>query len=152
MYSIDGWTTHCLSTLESNFGVDATEAFAFKQRMDGFKIKDLKKDSVDKYFSKVTSKRSNIPITTVHQVKGSTLDAILCFFDSTGSKESITFKDFNKTTTFPSEKQRIIYVACSRPQHLLAMAFPEKITDKEILQRFGPDVFIHNFPILEADD
>jgi DNA helicase II / ATP-dependent DNA helicase PcrA len=146
--SLENWTALCLVALENNFGVIVSDAFTFKQRMDGYKMKDLKKDPVDKYFNKSVSKKTNIPVTTVHQVKGSTMDAILCFFDRTAGKESITFKDFNRTTTFPSEKQRIIYVACSRPQHLLAMAFPETITDKEIYQRFGPDVFIQTIPLL----
>ncbi|PAM96355.1 hypothetical protein B4N84_02725 [Flavobacterium sp. IR1] len=144
--SLQDWTMLCLKVFADNFSVDASEAFTFKQRMDGFTMKDLKKEAVDNYFNKPASKKANIPITTIHQVKGSTMDAILCFFDQAANKESITFKDFSQTNTFPSEKQRIIYVACSRPQHMLAMAFPDSISDNELKKKFGADVLIQLIP------
>jgi DNA helicase-2/ATP-dependent DNA helicase PcrA len=144
--SLQDWTTLCLKAFTDKFGVDASEAFTFKQRMDGFTMKDLKKEPVDNYFNKPASKKANIPITTVHQVKGSTMDAMLCFFDRVSGKESITFNDFSQTTTFPSEKQRIIYVACSRPQHLLAMAFPDSISDDELKKKFGANILIQPIP------
>jgi len=36
----------------------------------------------------------------------------------------------------------MIYVACSRPKQLLALAFPEKITDTQLKQKFGNDIEI----------
>ena len=44
-----------------------------------------------------------------------------------------TFENISNTdNTFPDETKRLIYVALSRPKHLLAMAFPESITNKEL--------------------
>lgn len=34
----------------------------------------------------------------------------------------------------------MIYVACSRPQQLLAIAFPDKIAETQIKATFGNDV------------
>jgi hypothetical protein len=43
---------------------------------------------------------------------------------------------------FPTEKQRIIYVACSRPRQILAMDFPLRVTPAEIHEPFGQQVLI----------
>jgi hypothetical protein len=77
-------------------------------------------------------------------VKGKTLDSILIFFNQTSHKENITFADIETTNTFPNEKQRLIYVAMSRPRYLLAMAFPESISDKELTSKFGDEIDIIN--------
>lgn len=140
--SIQDWTTQCIAILNSHFGVDATTAFEFKMKINGYKMVDLKKQNVNLYFNKPASNQHNIPVTTIHQIKGATLDAILYFFDESGSGESVSFNDFKQSATFPEEKQRIIYVACSRPRQLLAMAFPDKITDTQLKTKFGNDIEI----------
>lgn len=144
--SLEDWTGQCITALNDLFFIDASKALTFKTKVNGYVMKDLKKEMVEKYFNKPVSRKKNIPITTVHQVKGSTLDAVLCFFDEKAGRESITFKDFKSTSVFPSEKQRIIYVACSRPQYFLAMAFPTKIKDSDLRLRFGNDIVIHSIP------
>jgi DNA helicase II / ATP-dependent DNA helicase PcrA len=76
-------------------------------------------------------------------VKGKSLDSILIFFNLKNHKENITFSDIgNATNTFPNEKQRLIYVAMSRPKHLLAMAFPNSISDSDLKNKFGDNINI----------
>lgn len=140
--SIDDWTSKVVSTFQQYFGVDINAGFVFKQKMNGYKMVDLKKDPVNMYFNKAASDNHNIPISTIHKVKGATLDAILYFFDETGNAESVVFNNFKTSSTFPDEKQRMIYVACSRPKQLLAMAFPAQITDAQLKAKFGPDIDI----------
>lgn len=141
--SIEEWTKSCVKVFDNEFQLDVSEDFLFKQKMKGFKMKDLKKEAISVYFNKPVSVSSNIPITTIHQVKGSTLDAILCFFDKDSGKETITFKDFKQATKFLSEKQRLIYVACSRPKQLLTMAFPDTVSNDDLRKTFGGDIVIH---------
>jgi len=141
-YTLETWTNECLKLLKSNFAVDVAEKFEFKKKIDGYKMADLKQQKISVYFNKPASTKHNIPITTIHKVKGATLDAILFFLDETSNKESVTFKDFKLSDDFPSEKQRMIYVACSRPQQLLALALPDKITDADLKVKFGTDVEI----------
>lgn len=140
--SFQDWTIGCLKVLKENFNVDATSAFEFKMKINGFKMSELKKEKVNLYFNKPASIQHNIPVTTIHQIKGATLDAILCFFDETSSGESVSFNDFNQSAGFPTEKQRMIYVACSRPQQLLALAFPNKVTSDQLKAKFGNDIEI----------
>jgi superfamily I DNA/RNA helicase len=140
--SFQDWTTLAIAKLKEVFGIDAAASFEFKQKMNGYKMADLKMKNVNLYFNKSASAKYNIPITTIHQVKGATLDAILYFFNEDSIGQSVSFKDFKQSTTFPSEKQRMIYVACSRPKQFLAMAFPDKITDTDLKERFGNEIEI----------
>ena len=65
------------------------------------------------------------------------------FFDEKNHKENINFRDIEpEQNGFISEKKRIIYVAMSRAKHLLAMAFPLSISDKQITDKFGDNVII----------
>lgn len=71
------------------------------------------------------------------------MDAILIFFNDKKHKDNITFRDImNSQNAFPSERERIIYVAMSRPKHFLAMTFPETISDAELNKKFGNDIKI----------
>lgn len=142
--SIEDWSSNVISIFQHRLGVNITNEFVFKQKMTGFKMADLKKDPIDLYFNKSASNNHNIPISTIHRVKGATLDAILYFFDETSSGESVAFNNFKTSTTFPDEKQRMIYVACSRPKQFLALAFPEQITDAQLKAKFGADIDIIN--------
>lgn len=140
--SFQEWTTTALDELNKAFGISALVFFEFKQKMNGYKMSDLKTQNINLYFNKPASSQSNIPITTIHQVKGATLDAILYFFDEDSRGQSVSFNDFKQSETFPSEKQRIIYVACSRPSQLLALAFPDKIADTLLKGKFGNEIHI----------
>ncbi|MNR47728.1 hypothetical protein D3C85_1668680 [compost metagenome] len=60
--------------------------------------------------------------------------------DETGTGESVGLNSFVSSTTFPSEKQRMIYVACSRPKQFLAIGVPFKATEKELKERFGNEI------------
>ena len=99
-------------------------------------------ESVEIHFKKSYS-AFNIPITTIHQVKGQTLDSILVFFNEKRHKDNITFENISNTENiFPDETKRLIYVALSRPKYLLAMAFPESITNEELIIKFGEKIRI----------
>ncbi|MDP1843252.1 MAG: UvrD-helicase domain-containing protein [Sediminibacterium sp.] len=135
--SFQDWTELSVDKLKEEFNIDAIGLFVFKQQIIGYKMADLKKQNVNLYFNKSASLKYNIPITTIHQVKGATLDAILYFFNEDSKGQSVSFNDFKQSDTFPGEKQRMIYVACSRPKQLLALAFPEKVTDAELTKKFG---------------
>ena len=140
--SIMDWTVQTEKFLQEYFEIEKVD-FEIKRHSSKFK-KETRSDSMIKHFKKSFTESNNIPITTIHHIKGKTLDSILIFFNDSKHKENITFDDINSDNkdTFPSEKQRLIYVAMSRPKHMLAMAFPEKIDNQDIYQKFGIDVKI----------
>lgn len=141
--TISEWTTSTQIFLKQE--LELTENVNFEQKERSYKGKFDKttlNEPVKEHFKRSYSK-SRIPITTVHQVKGKSLDSILVFFNELKHKDNITFADIESSgQNFPSEKQRIIYVALSRPKHLLAMAFPESVSEKQILAKFGENIII----------
>jgi superfamily I DNA/RNA helicase len=88
------------------------------------------------------SSKLPLPVTTVHQVKGMTLDSVLLVLNKTSIANNVSFKELSTPQEFPKEKQRIIYVAMSRPRHLLAIGLPDKIIDDEIKRKLGDKIEI----------
>ncbi|MBN2442431.1 MAG: hypothetical protein JXJ04_13840, partial [Spirochaetales bacterium] len=74
-------------------------------------------------------------MTTIHDVKGETLDAVLLISapDRRGSKGGY-YKDWLEPPEGKEEYQRLAYVAFSRPKHLLVVATP--ILNDEYLEKF----------------
>lgn len=141
--TILNWTTSAQIFLKEE--LELTEDVNFEQKERSYKgkfDKAILNEPLKDHFKRSYSK-SRIPITTVHQVKGKSLDSILVFFNESRHKANITFSDIKfNGQDFPSEKQRIIYVALSRPKHLLVMAFPESISEEEIRTKFGEGISI----------
>lgn len=137
--SLQSWSRACIKSFQDHFGLDLSESFIFKKMIKGYKMADLKNELVSTYFNKPATSNQNIPVTTIHQIKGATLDALLYFLDESSSGESVGLSSFVSSTSFPNEKQRMIYVACSRPKQLLAIGVPYKTTEKELKDRFGTE-------------
>jgi len=64
----------------------------------------------------------NIRITTIHDIKGETLDAAMLVSSATRHSRGGHFEDWLEDST--SEFARFAYVACSRPRDLLIIAVP----------------------------
>jgi len=141
--SVADWTNQTQSFLKEKLGLDNEVNFKLKTRKTTTFNKHITStESINKHFKK-THAESNIPITTIHQVKGKTLDSVLIFFNDRKHINNITFEDIsNLDNRFPNEKKRLIYVAMSRPKNVLAMAFPDSITDENIIGKFGKNIRI----------
>ena len=140
--SFNDWTNNTQALLRDELELTYDLDFNFKKRMTGYKMNDLKKESMDYYFKDNIAGKQSVPITTIHQVKGQTFDSILFFFAENSSGQNVSFKDFNSPQTFPSEKQRMIYVACSRPRQFLAIAVPKKTSNNSIKKKLGNQIQI----------
>lgn len=139
--TIANWTNQTEDYLKTNFQLDVDVCFELKKKNSKYFDKAILDDPMHKHFKKFYTE-SNIPITTIHQVKGMTLDSILIFYNEQIHKENITLEDIQPSDDFPTEKQRLIYVAMSRPKHFLAMAFPESLTNQRIIDKFGKGIQI----------
>jgi DNA helicase-2/ATP-dependent DNA helicase PcrA len=97
-----------------------------------------KKLMSDLFFDKKT--KWSFPISTIHKVKGMTLDTTLLFLHKNGN--SISLKDIAPSNGVLTEKQTMIYVAMSRPRHLLAIAIEDTVDIKKITQKLGDNIKI----------
>ncbi|RKS53665.1 superfamily I DNA/RNA helicase [Gillisia mitskevichiae] len=141
--SVADWTNQTQIFMKEKLNLDYNVDFELRNRKSKFfnKEKTLS-ESVKIHFKKSYSE-SNIPITTIHQVKGKTLDSVLIFFNDRKHTNNILFEDIsNSDNSFPDEKKRLIYVAMSRPRNVLAMAFPETITNEKFIDKFGENIKI----------
>ena len=140
--TISDWTSETQVFLKNRLILSDDIDFDIKTRSSKRFDKTILNEALKDHF-KISSSDNSIPITTVHQVKGKTLDSILVFFNEKKHKDNITFSDISSSDKdFPSEKQRIIYVALSRPQHLLSMALPDTISEEELKAKFGDKICI----------
>lgn len=141
--SVADWTSQTQSFLKEKLGLDNEVDFKLKTRKTTTFNKHVTlTESIEKHFKKTYSE-SNIPITTIHQVKGKTLDSVLIFFNERPHINNIVFEDISNTNNnFPNEKKRLIYVAMSRPKKVLAMAFPDSVPNESIIEKFGVTIKI----------
>lgn len=77
------------------------------------------------------------PVSTIHKAKGMTFNSILLVLSENSSGEKISISDFGSPVDLPNEKQRMIYVALSRPESFACIAVPNKVTDADIIAKFG---------------
>ena len=142
-HTVDDWSNLCPAYIKEALNLDFDIDFGIKKTSRYF-AKATRTEPVSLHFNRVDIDKTS-SLTTVHQVKGKTLDAILIFFDEKNHASNINFRDLEPDNDgFIKEKKRIIYVAMSRPKHLLAMAFPEKITEAQLKEKLGGNISIIN--------
>jgi DNA helicase II / ATP-dependent DNA helicase PcrA len=99
---------------------------------------DYHSEVISSLFS-ITKTENNIEVSTIHGIKGKTFDTTLVFLSKKHS-QTISIEDIVATERELSEKQRMIYVAMSRPRHLLALAIPEYYSEDDIKQKLGENI------------
>ncbi len=144
--SLKDWTSQAQQYLKTELELLNEPDFAIRKKNVTKKGKTLfdkatLDNPVNRYFKKSTTD-SNIPITNIHQVKGMTFDSVFLILNSKNHKENITLTDFNLTEPLPSEKQRLIYVAISRPRSLLCIGVPNTIADHVLKNQFNVEIII----------
>jgi DNA helicase-2/ATP-dependent DNA helicase PcrA len=87
------------------------------------------RELVTESFTTSTS-TSNVRITTIHNIKGETLDAAMLISSPTRHSRGGHFEDWLEDIS--SEYARFAYVACSRPRHLLIVAVPPLLEEEKI--------------------
>lgn len=141
-FSVREWSIKTQEFLAKKLKLNYHLDFKLRNRKSTYLDITTLAESIETHFKKSYS-TLNIPITTIHQVKGQTLDSILVFFNEKKHKDNLIFENIdNIENIFPDETKRLIYVALSRPKYLLAMAFPMSITDVELTDKFGDNIRI----------
>jgi len=139
--SIKQWTIQTQTYLKDIMELTTIPDFDMRKRTSKtFDIKTLE-HPVSRYFKKATTD-NNLPVTTIHQVKGMTFDSVLLILSETSTGQNISLKDLAEPALMPTEKQRLIYVATSRPRKLLCLGIPDAFSDAQLKLKFGTDIVI----------
>lgn len=122
------WTTKTTGYIKTCFGVEID--LQLKKKGAAYTSQNLKTllypQTVLQY-----------PVSTIHKVKGMTFNSILLVLSDNSSGEKISISDFTSPVDLPNEKQRMLYVALSRPESFACIAVPSKVSDADIIAKFG---------------
>lgn len=126
--TLNDWTSKTTAYIKAFFGIEID--LQLKKKGSAYTSQNLKSlmypQTVLQY-----------PVSTIHKVKGMTYNSILLVLSDNSSGEKISISDFVKPVDLPTEKQRMIYVALSRPESFACIAVPSKIDNDDIIAKFG---------------
>lgn len=150
--SFKDWSEQTCKILQTFWQLESEPVFVpFKKKKYGdLTMKDIANMPIENYYQSCdVSSEYFKRINTIHSVKGETLDAVLLFLSPDSRGECISLNDFPSTVIRTmTEKQRLIYVACSRATQFLALAVPAQVADSDIRDALdGIEVDIRAFNI-----
>ncbi len=140
--SLSDWTIQAQNKLHEVFELNQVPNFDLKQGT----WRPKHNLSINQLFN-FNEAVEKLPISTIHQVKGKTFDTLLLFLSRNSQGQNISLNDIYKPDGFPNEKQRMIYVAMSRPRHQLAIAIPIDIKNEKLKEYFGQDIIVKEIKI-----
>jgi superfamily I DNA/RNA helicase len=146
--SFTEWTHQCTALLKDYWELDHDVDFEQHHRIKNYKMSTLSLEPVEKYYSSAdkSSTYRNVA-NTIHSLKGASLDAVLLFLSKDSIGQNLSINDFPSNSipdvSSMSEKQNMLYVACSRAKQFLAIAVPSSVDDNMINRKFqGLDIWI----------
>ncbi|HAO06359.1 MAG TPA: hypothetical protein DCQ50_05070 [Chryseobacterium sp.] len=139
--SLKDWTTLTQQYLKTELELKNEPDFQIRKKNTAGFDKTTLDNPVNKYFKKSTSD-NNIPVSTIHQVKGMTFDSVFLILSANSTGQNISLKDFLLKEAMPTEKQRLIYVAISRPRSLLCIGVPDDTEDEQLKKLFSEEIII----------
>lgn len=150
--SFKDWSEQTCKILQTFWQLESEPVFVpFKKKKYGdLTMKDIADMPIENYYQSCDASSEYFKrINTIHSVKGETLDAVLLFLSPDSRGECISLNDFPSTVIRTmTEKQRLIYVACSRATQFLALAVPAQVADSDIRDALdGIEVDIRAFNI-----
>ena len=141
------WSQQVCDLLVAHWGLMERPILAAYEKKKGYLMKIVAKQPVEMYYQSFDKNNAYYnKVGTIHSVKGASLDGVLLFLSKDSKGQQISLKDFPQSEIKQmTEKQRIIYVACSRARQFLALAVPVEVPDEQIRQSLaGVDVEIRN--------
>ncbi|MEI6142367.1 MAG: ATP-dependent helicase [Mariniphaga sp.] len=139
--SLKDWTSQTQQYLKNELELETELDFKIRKKNTVSFDKTTLDYPVKRYFTK-SATTNNFPVTTIHQVKGMTFDSVFLILSANSKGQNISLKDFFLKEEMPTEKQRLIYVAISRPRYLLCIGVPNTIMDEELKMQFSNKIKI----------
>ena len=139
--SVKDWTQATQSYLKTQLDLSNDLDFVLRKRSSStFQLESLSLPMTS--FFRKASAGPALPIMTVHQAKGMTFDSVLLLLSANSKGQNISLADYHTPVNLPTEKQRIIYVAMSRPKSLLCLGVPNTVTDSDLHLKLGTNIII----------
>ncbi len=139
--SLKDWTILTQQYLKTELELDKVPDFKIRKKNTNDFDKAILDNPVNRYFKKFITD-NNLPVTTIHQVKGMTFDSVFLILSADSKGQNISLRDFTLKGEMPTEKQRLIYVAISRPRYLLCIGVPQTTTEDEICSLFSKQIIV----------
>lgn len=128
------WTTATQSFIKDYWSLEEAVEFEPKSKIKGYQMQQLRDTPVENFYT--SSERdviNHLVCNTIHSAKGATVDAVLLFLSENSQGQNISLNDFCKDKQDDmTEKQRLIYVACSRAKQFVALVVPSSVPEKKI--------------------
>ena len=132
------WTKEAQKVLKNAFNLKNDVNFQVYYRKKGHNPAVLNNESVSTYYGVNASAKLPFTVETIHSAKGASYGGVLVFLSENSSGQKISFSELKRTRGgVLTEKQRLLYVACSRAEQFLAFAVPVEIIDAEIIRILG---------------
>lgn len=125
------WTVKMPKFIQETFGLDKEPNIEVYKRKKHFDIKEMAQTKLSDFFGCSYENNGGRLIQTIHSVKGASTDAVLLFVSENSKGKQISLNEFNVGKNM-NEKQRMIYVACSRARQFLAIAVPSTYSTNNI--------------------
>lgn len=151
--SFNEWSKQMTELLQSFWGLAEEPVFEAFKRKKGYVMKEMANVPVEQFHSSNDGGSDyHRSVDTIHGVKGATLDAVLLFLSPNSRAQNISLNDFSvQADTSMTEKQRLIYVACSRASQFLALAVPGSVSDDVIERVFDGVEFDYRLINLQGE-
>lgn len=117
------WTKRVEDLINANL-TDLSITLNIKTATKG-KFKNAAAKKVIDFFP--VKSKNEIEVTNIHQAKGLTIEAVMVVLSARNTAKGIAPANIVTTSSFPDERQRMIYVAMSRASHLLVIAIPNTV-------------------------
>lgn len=129
--TVEDWTSKCAAHIHSKFGKSVD-----------LELKKKGKPYISQNLRNLLYPPLNTPypVSTIHKVKGMTFNSVMIVLSKDSKGANFSLHDFKTPLALPNEKQRMLYVALSRPEILACIAVPNVFTEEEISSHLGIDV------------
>lgn len=134
--SFEEWSRQVTELLQKHWSLDERPTFKPFTKKKGYVMRKVGQEPVEKYYQS-TDKVSTFynSVCTIHAAKGASLDGILLFLSKDSKGQNISLKDFPQTEIESmTERQSLLYVACSRARQFLALAVPTEVRSEQVRQ------------------
>lgn len=132
------WTTEAQKVLKNAFKLKTDVNFQPFSRKKGHNPAELNNEPVSTYYGVNASAKLPFSVETIHSAKGASYGGVLVFLSENSSGQKISFSELKRNRgDMLTEKQRLLYVACSRAEQFLSFAVPAEISDTEIIKTLG---------------